>query len=344
MRICEVSQDVGIDKFVVALRNHIGRAASQKVPSKLNWEAIGQMSRANGFEFAADYETFKSMYDTYPIIQGLVKNFNSQGIVLNVPGVSDRNQQQASPKKDSQAEVDKIAASNAEANLGDSVNNANPVLAESSNIPQKGSQIKLQWSQEGNDTGVVTGVGADYIKVKLANDKSPHPDTCVIYFDEFAKYKVTPFEPNQKVSEISADLKQRYKEKSAKVIKDTKPFTKKGEYKDIAKKLVSRRQAGLDKVSNDPIDETYFGREIYFIRFTSKPATSINNIMRNMKKKLVSFEVVDARAATGGEFGNNENEQAFSVDQADGAKIDKWINKTNYVELLDNFDNNKHIL
>ena len=578
MRISEVSQDVGIDKFVVALRNHIGRAASQKAPAKLNWEAIGQMSRANGFEFAADYETFKSMYDAYPIIQELVKNFNSQGIVLNVPGVSDRNQQQSSPKKDSQAEVDKIAASNAEANLGDSVNNSAPVLAESSNIPQKGSQIKLQWSQEGNDTGVVTGVGADYIKVKLANDKSPHPDTCAIYFDEFAKYKVTPFNPNQKVSETNDEAVRRVKQLQRRInikIKEyrrTKNDIKRtmlkqhiddlssdlysakveaglaesisddydpdvpvnytlghapdaeylykiymvypnndkkltGTYHslDQAKRIVQNsqntahhgikfkitrsartklagpagklpeaivsqddpnrdairshqarqhragnkiswqqakqeiddklnppqpkkqrapkaprrpslgmssarfqkimkgaaqdfqsdfgdQQYGLEDVawdlagslmhdpeiskyvrgtiarnagmrpdevdsnviqdyiadeifsagsaneSTDPVDETYFGREIYFIKFTGKPATSIDNIMHNMKKKLVSFEVVDARAATGGEFGNDETEQAFSVDQADGSKIDKWINKTNYVELLDGYE------
>lgn len=114
MRLKEFGEDASIDKFIIALRNHIGRAASKHVPAKLNWEALGQMSRANGFEFAADYETFKSMYDSNPIIQKLVKNFNSQGIVLNVPGTSDGPQQTKKRNKD---DVEKIAAANAEKNL-----------------------------------------------------------------------------------------------------------------------------------------------------------------------------------------------------------------------------------
>jgi len=101
-----------IDKFIVALRNHIGRAASKKTPANLNWNAIEQMSKANGFEFGADYETFKSMYDSTPALQVLVKNFNDRGIELNVPGVPDEEPKGDGTQtpQDSQAAVDKIAA------------------------------------------------------------------------------------------------------------------------------------------------------------------------------------------------------------------------------------------
>lgn len=107
-----------IDKLIMAFRNHVGRAASKKSPSSLNWNAIAQMSKANGFEFAADYETFKSMYDSTPALQGLVKNFNSDGVELNVPGAPDDKRPDGT--KDSQDEVDKIAASAAPKQLSKS--------------------------------------------------------------------------------------------------------------------------------------------------------------------------------------------------------------------------------
>ena len=114
MRFFEFAgDDAGIDKFVMALRNHIGRAASKKAPAKLNWGAVARMSQANGFEFAADYETFKSMYDANPALQSMVKNFNDDGIELNVPGAPDEEPKGDGTQtpQDSQDAVDKIAAS-----------------------------------------------------------------------------------------------------------------------------------------------------------------------------------------------------------------------------------------
>lgn len=114
MRIFEVvDSDVGIDKFVMVLRNYIGRASSKKAPSKLNWNGLQQVAKANGFEFAADYETFKSMYDANPALQSMVKNFNDKGIELNVPGAPDETPKGDGTQdpKDSQAAVDKMAAS-----------------------------------------------------------------------------------------------------------------------------------------------------------------------------------------------------------------------------------------
>jgi hypothetical protein len=114
MRFFEFSKtDAGLDKFVMILRNFIGRASSKGAPANLNWASLQKIATDNGFEFAADYETFKSIYDTSPAIQSMVKNFNDKGIELNVPGAPNEEPKGDGTKtpQDSQAAVDKIAAS-----------------------------------------------------------------------------------------------------------------------------------------------------------------------------------------------------------------------------------------
>lgn len=113
MRFFEFAGDDEGDKLVIVLRNYIGRAASKKSPAKLNWAGLNQVLKSNGFEIAADYETFKSIYDSSPVVQTLVKNFNSDGIELNVPGAPDEEPKGDGTQtpQDSQAAVDKIAAS-----------------------------------------------------------------------------------------------------------------------------------------------------------------------------------------------------------------------------------------
>lgn len=113
MRFFEFQGDDTGDKLVMVLRNYIGRAASKKAPAKLNWNGLQQVLKTNGFEMAADYETFKAIYDGSPAVQAMVKNFNDQGIELNVPGAPDEDPKgdgTQSPQ-DSQAAVDKMAAS-----------------------------------------------------------------------------------------------------------------------------------------------------------------------------------------------------------------------------------------
>jgi hypothetical protein len=114
MRFFEFADsDTGLDKFVMILRNFVGRAASKKAPASMNWASLQKIAQDSGFEFAADYETFKSIYDSSPAIQNLVKNFNDRGVELNVPGAPDAEPQGDGTQtaQDSQAAVDKIAAS-----------------------------------------------------------------------------------------------------------------------------------------------------------------------------------------------------------------------------------------
>jgi hypothetical protein len=109
MRFHEFAGDEMGDKFIVVLRNYIGRAASQKAPSNLNWNGLNSVLKASGVEVAADYETFKAMYDASPQLQSMVSNFNDKGVELKVPGAPDDKNPDGT--KDSEEEIAKIAAS-----------------------------------------------------------------------------------------------------------------------------------------------------------------------------------------------------------------------------------------
>lgn len=110
MRFFEFGNFDPAERMVMVLRNYIGRAASQKSASKLNWAGFNKILKLNGFDMMADYETFKAMYDASPAIQGMVSNFNDDYIELKVPGAGDE-AEKPNGTQDSQAEVDKIAAS-----------------------------------------------------------------------------------------------------------------------------------------------------------------------------------------------------------------------------------------
>lgn len=118
MRFFEFADtDVGLDKFVMILKNFIGRASSKNQPANLNWASLQKIAADSGFEIGADYETFKSMYDSSPAIQGLVRNFNADGIELNVPGTDKDTETPVKSGETSQDAVDKIAAGAASQNL-----------------------------------------------------------------------------------------------------------------------------------------------------------------------------------------------------------------------------------
>jgi hypothetical protein len=119
MRFFEFSGDEEGDRLIVVLRNYIGRAASKKTPAKLNWNGLNNILTSSGFEVSADYETFKAMYDGSPALQKMVKNFNDDGIELNVPGAPDEEPKGDGTQApaDSQAAVDQTAASAAAGQL-----------------------------------------------------------------------------------------------------------------------------------------------------------------------------------------------------------------------------------
>ena len=120
MRFFEFAGDYLYDRFVLALRNYIGRAESKKARAKLNWAGLNQVLKANKVELATDYTVFKMIYDSNPALQAMISDFNQDGIELNVPGVPDETQPQGSgtaQPQDSQAAVDQTAASAAAGQL-----------------------------------------------------------------------------------------------------------------------------------------------------------------------------------------------------------------------------------
>ncbi len=122
MRFFEFAGDDEGDRFIMVLRNYIGRAASKKAPANLNWNGLNRVLATSGFELTADYEKFKEMYDGSPAIQAMVKNFNERGIELNVPGAPDEEPKGDGTQTpaDSQAAVDQTAASAAAGQLAKS--------------------------------------------------------------------------------------------------------------------------------------------------------------------------------------------------------------------------------
>ena len=98
-----------IDKFILALKNYIGTAAIKKQPAEFNWNGFSKMMRSQGFEMAADYEAFKSIYDSLPEpMKELVLDFNDKTIKLNVPGIENDNPD-LEPEQDSQNAVNQMA-------------------------------------------------------------------------------------------------------------------------------------------------------------------------------------------------------------------------------------------
>jgi hypothetical protein len=111
MRFFEFEGDDLLDRFVLALRNYIGRAESKKARAKLNWAGLNQVLKASKVELATDYTVFKMMYDSSPTLQGMISDFNSDGIELNVPGTDKDTQTPVKQGQTSQDAVDKAAAS-----------------------------------------------------------------------------------------------------------------------------------------------------------------------------------------------------------------------------------------
>jgi hypothetical protein len=114
MRFFEFADtDMGLDKFVTILNNFIGRAASKKQAVKLNWSTVQRIAKRCRFEMDDEdvYGTFKSIYDSKPIIKNLVRNFDADGIELNVPGTDKDTETPVKQGETSQDAVDKMAAS-----------------------------------------------------------------------------------------------------------------------------------------------------------------------------------------------------------------------------------------
>lgn len=114
MRIFEFddSADPGREYAIrvrMALRNLIGRSASKGQAANYNWAFINKLPELKGLKL--DQETFAKVYDRYPMVRGLVANFEPKGISLKVPGVSQEKEQPGSDIDKSKEKVNQAAAS-----------------------------------------------------------------------------------------------------------------------------------------------------------------------------------------------------------------------------------------
>lgn len=96
-------------RIKLALSNLIGRSASKGQPANYNWAFLNQLPELKGLNL--DQASFAKIYDKYPMVKGLVKNFEPSGISLKVPGVSQEKEEPGSDLDKSKEKVNQAAAS-----------------------------------------------------------------------------------------------------------------------------------------------------------------------------------------------------------------------------------------
>lgn len=106
MRIDEV--EAVSNNLVLLLRNLVAQANSKQQPSFLNWAALNNLMQNVGDE-QFDYDSFKTQYDSSPMIQKLVFKFDDRGVELKTYG-TDPKRSQGSEKETSISKMAKNAA------------------------------------------------------------------------------------------------------------------------------------------------------------------------------------------------------------------------------------------
>lgn len=82
--------------------------------------------------------------------------------------------------------------------------------------------------------------------------------------------KLTKEEVEQ-LTELSPETKTSYLQKAKSQVKELKPWTKKGEYKDLAKRMISRREKGISRFKEDSVVEE--GVKSVYHNFMAKRAS-----------------------------------------------------------------------
>jgi len=123
MRIFEIddSSNPGHEYAVrikLALSNLIGRSASKGQAANYNWAFLNQLPELRGLKL--DQASFAKIYDAYPMVKDLVRNFEPSGISLKVPGVSQEKEEPGSDLDKSKEKINQAAASAAPKQLAKS--------------------------------------------------------------------------------------------------------------------------------------------------------------------------------------------------------------------------------
>jgi len=101
------------DNLVLLMRNLVSQANSKQQPSYLSWAALNSLLQNVGDE-QFDYDSFKQVYDTNPMLKKLVYKFDGRGVELKTYGTD--------PKKskggEKETSISKMAKSAAKRRLG----------------------------------------------------------------------------------------------------------------------------------------------------------------------------------------------------------------------------------
>ena len=83
----------------------------------------------------------------------------------------------------------------------------------------------------------------------------------------------------EQLDELSPATKASYKSKALAQVKEMKPWTKKGEYKDLAKNAIAKREKGIARVSEDTeLDEQLYKKARFVSGPAKKPFKSNTNV------------------------------------------------------------------
>ena len=100
------------NNLVLLLRNLISQANSQQQTSYLSWPALNNLMQNVGDE-QFDYDSFKSSYDSSPMIKAMVKRFDARGVELKT-----RKKDNKTPQGGSDNTISKMAKSATNRRIG----------------------------------------------------------------------------------------------------------------------------------------------------------------------------------------------------------------------------------
>ena len=152
-------------------------------------------------------------------------------------------------------------------------------------LPKKPKPIKVNIKEP-------TPSAADrlYAKHQAIRKKSGLPDPS----EYKKKLEAMKKEEVEQLDELSPATKASYKAKAQGQVKELKPWTKKGEYKDLAKNIIAKRQKGIAKVSEETeLDEQLYKKARFVSGPAKKPFKSNTIVTANEETELQEKEIVD---------------------------------------------------
>jgi hypothetical protein len=97
-----------MDPLILVLRSIQNSANDRHSAAPLTWDALNRATQAYGAP-DIDYERFAQMYDSNPVLQGIVDNFDQNGIQIKTQQGSAQPMQGEEPKKGMMAAAAKRA-------------------------------------------------------------------------------------------------------------------------------------------------------------------------------------------------------------------------------------------